>query len=768
MLFPMSVRFKIFSKYLLFILVINAAILLGLEGLARLFISSPRKFFIESRDAQGKVRVQYRKGPLKPEFPKVKDPESLRIFAFGGSTVLGFPYYPYSSFAAMLALALQKSDPGRKIEMSNLGLSGMNSLEIKHCLLESLRYSPDLVIIYAGHNEFFQASLIPDWKYPRLDRLLEWFRAHSRLYQVLTRMDFFLPMIPSAIGTRQELTEKINLDFEQVPMESQPMSREYYQNRIQGYRYHLEQILSRLDQQKIPVLLCTVASNLKDWPPEWLPAPENVSAQEWKDLKQELLSADQDLGENKLDQAEPILARLKPVIPQYAMYNFLSGWLEEKRGNFTLARDYFLLARKYDNSRHRAPPEINAIIHELAARHRVALVDVEKLFFQNSKTTPGFDLFLDHVHPNLSGQRLIAQALFHGLAEQKMIRPAMPVPAFPSEDDFRKAFSLTDEILAEIHIRLATYYLLQRHLPEQDHQTIQLLQEIISRKPQDLFAGICLAAILLEDSRTEAGIQALNQTIQRAGGISQVQKTLERYFFPHLLVQGDYVLVHLNRDPTVAPLSGILLVRKAPEKTRSRSALPLDQYHWIFQYFPQTRELKEVTEPVRKLALAEQALCSAEKYKTLNMVNYISGNLKYLSANQAHLSGGINELKIDLFGPDPWLIIPIKLEPATVHSLKLRLAIKPENGLLNQSELNMYWSGSDPPVFSEQQKLSLPLKADGKFQELSIDLSRNINWLSSKKTMFLRLDPATFSGQARIREFKIQFCVPAGASTPSP
>jgi len=762
----MSPGVRNFIKYSIFILIINLIVLFSLEGLLRIFISSPNKYFTETRDEQDRVWVEYRFSPLKPKFLKEKDRNTFRIFAFGGSTTLGFPYYPRSSFSKMLETALKKSAPDKKIEVVNLGLTGMNSLEIKHCLYESLRYSPDLVIIYSGHNEFFTASLIPDWRSPRLDHFLESFRLHSRLYQVLSRTDLLLAMIPAAIGTNQELVEKVNIDFELVPIENRPMSREYSQDRLQGYRYHLDQILTRLNREKVPAIICTVAVNLQDWPPEWLPSPENLSDSQWNDLKQNLHQADFDIADGKLEEAELILNRFQPRTSQYAMYYFIRAWLEEKRNHYELARHYFLLARKYDNSRHRAPPEINQIIRELAPEKNALVVDVEKLFFENSATTPGFDLFVDHVHPNLSGQRLIARKLFQTLAEKQLLPLSQPLPDFPSLDDFKNEFELNQENLPEID-RLLSYYLLQRHFPERDRQTIKLLNEVISKHPDHFYARICLMAILLEQSREEEAIQVIKDTFQAAGGIQPVQKMLLRYFFPKILIQGNYLLVHLNLDPTVPPLRGILLVRSKPEQTRTRAILPLDQYHWIFQYFPETNEIRNVTNSGLSIYQAHQAFCQSGKLKTLDFNNYFAQDPKSLHTYQADLSAQGDELRMDLLGNDPWLSFPIKLETSRVSSLNLEIAVKPEDENQKQSELNLYWSGSPTPIFSEAQKISFPLTTKGRFQAVEIELSENINWLSSKEILFLRLDPATFPGKARIREFKMVFCLP-DSSQPTP
>jgi len=754
----MSLRFRNFFKNLFFILTINLIILFTLEGLSRIFIPSARSYFVESKDEQGRIWAQYRKGPLKPKFLKNKDPNTFRIFTFGGSSTLGFPYYPRSSFSRMLEYALQKSVPEKKIELANLGLNGMNSLEIRRALFESIRYSPDLIIIYSGHNEFFQGSLIPDWRYPTLERFLEFIRSHSRFYQVLTRADILVGLIPSVLGTRQELIEKIGMDLEEMPMESRPMSQRFYHDRIRSYEYHINQILSRLDKEKIPTIICTVAVNLKDWPPEWLPYPENLTAEQWTELKQTLLQAQNAIADGKLDEAEKLLNQAKPFANKYAMYYFLLGQLEAKKGDQELAKEHFLSARELDNSRHRAPPEINRLIRKLAKNHKVVLADIENMFFENSQGIPGFDLFVDHVHPNLYGQSLIAQKLLATIKENNFIRITQPSQIFPDMEEFRQVFQLDDRFLSEINLKISTYYLLQRHLPDRDEHTIQTLEDVISQNPDELYARLCLSALWLEQSCEEKAIRVLEESLKRARGTQEFQKMLERYFFPKIVMQGNYLLFHLNLDQSLPPLRGILLVRRAPEQTRTRTAMSLRDYQWIFEYSPDRNELTDFTTSARELINARDHLCRGNKFETLNVNNYFSRNPEAFFANDSRLSAQDEEIVMEMKGADPWLVIPVKISTLNTSSIQLELSLKPELKNQTQAEFNLYWSNSTRPIFSEDKKISLPLKADGRFHVLNNNLSDNINWLSSQEIFYLRIDPANFTGIARIRNFRINLC----------
>jgi len=743
-------------KYSSFILIINVLFFLALEGTFHLFNwFKPFSYFVESRNERGEVWVQYRIGPIKPKFLKSKSTDTFRIFSFGGSTTMGSPFYPKSSFSRMLELALNRSGPGKKVEVINLGASGMNSLEIFYCLREALKYKPDLAIIYCGQNEFFQASFFADWRYPNLDRAVDVLRLHSRLYRALKAADKILPLIPAAIGTHQELVETLNLDLGQLPLENRPMSRQFYNDRIQSYRYHLQKILAMLGKSDVPTIICTLTVNLKDWPPEWIPFPQGLSEQQRDELKSRLYNAYLNIADGQTIEAAKLLQKSRPLAHNYAMFDFVQAWLDEKQGHYETARENFLRARKLDNSRHRAPPEIIQIIRELAPEYGAALADIEELFFKNAITTPGFDLFTDHVHPNLKGQRLIAQELYNIMNSKGLIRISRPLARFPSEDEFKNAFQIDQDFLDNVKLHLAVYYLLQKRLPGRDRQTIQYLNEILSRHPDNVFARICLVSLMLEQARIREA-QSMLEACFRSSRPELIQKTLERYFFPKIVMQGNYLLFRLNFDPVVPPMRGIMLVRQSPEQTRIRSGLDLDQYNWIFQYDPKTGKVPDITKAARSEYESAKARCKSESAADIDLIVLMARTME-VHANDIKPKPSTSGLTFNTIGKDPWFYFPVELNAPEASNLKIEISVRPEEKT-KPAELSLYWSSGKAPVFSEAKKISLPLKTNGKFQTFEIKLSENLNWLASGKISYLRLDPPDLPGTAKIRQFKLRAC----------
>ena len=86
-------------------------------------------------------------------FPADKVPETLRIIVQGGSTAAGWPYGFGASLAGMLQQRLQATLPRRNIEVITTAMTAVNSYTLMDFAEEIIAQQPDVVLIYAGHNE---------------------------------------------------------------------------------------------------------------------------------------------------------------------------------------------------------------------------------------------------------------------------------------------------------------------------------------------------------------------------------------------------------------------------------------------------------------------------------------------------------------------------------------------------------------------------------------------------------------------------------------
>ncbi len=86
-----------------------------------------------------------------------KKENTFRIFILGGSSAAGYPFTPNGDFGRYLKKYLESISPKNKIEVVNLAITAVNSYTLLDLTPGILEQKPDLIIIYAGHNEYYGA-----------------------------------------------------------------------------------------------------------------------------------------------------------------------------------------------------------------------------------------------------------------------------------------------------------------------------------------------------------------------------------------------------------------------------------------------------------------------------------------------------------------------------------------------------------------------------------------------------------------------------------
>jgi lysophospholipase L1-like esterase len=255
----------LFSLAALFIFLVLLEIVLRVLGLF-----APERIFTAFTGPDGRAMVRYELNDLKPEFSAEKARGSLRIMIAGGSTALGFPYQPRSSIGQRLAVLLEDTLPDTRVEVINLGRMGMDSAEVEEVVRRALAYGPDLVIVYSGQNEFISRLRLT----PALKALAAvergWGPGRLRVAGMLARAATLLTG-GAVIATMKSVEENPEEGLTLPP--PTPLSPAVYQEVLEAYRVSLEKIVRDCQGRGVPVVLSTMASNLRDWPPDLRSAP---------------------------------------------------------------------------------------------------------------------------------------------------------------------------------------------------------------------------------------------------------------------------------------------------------------------------------------------------------------------------------------------------------------------------------------------------------------------------------------------------------------
>ena len=357
------------------------------------------------------------------EFLAVKPEHGFRLFTLGGSSAVGFPWGAQIAFTAVLGRALEGSLPGRTIETVNAAAMSYGSQRMRVLAHELVRYRPDVIVIYEAHNEFvekrFYREVVGDEGFGRLRGLLY----RSRIYSGLTRA---LGRAPGATSRGEEALgasttgELVGLD---VAREDAAGTRQEEKDLV-GRRLeeNLRAIVELARGAGATPVLCTVASNVKDWPPNQSLFDSEVGADQRAQALQLQTTALAELAGGNGAQAVSHLERAAQLGAGHAGLMFDLGRAYEAVSRWEDARRAYSMARDLDAQPARALTSFNETIRRVAAQTGSPLVDVERVFEADSPNgLVGLNLITDYVHPTARGHWLIARELWTLLVEKGLV-----------------------------------------------------------------------------------------------------------------------------------------------------------------------------------------------------------------------------------------------------------------------------------------------------------------------------------------------------------
>ena len=179
-----------------------------------------------------------------------------------------------------------------------------------------------------------------------------------------------------------------------------------------NFKGNLEDILRASRKVEVPVVLSTVAVNLKDCAPfASIHSASLETNQEaaWNQIYQQGVDLE---TVGSFAEALDKYQQAAKIDPQFSDLQFSMGICDLALTNYGQARRDFEQARDFDALDFRADTRINSIIQEAASQHAgqgVYLLDAAKILAQNSPAgIPGLELFYEHVHFNNTGNYLLA------------------------------------------------------------------------------------------------------------------------------------------------------------------------------------------------------------------------------------------------------------------------------------------------------------------------------------------------------------------------
>ncbi len=402
--------FKIISIALPFILILCIEMILRIVGYGEnyqlfktLKIKDRPEYLVMNSDVSKKYFKSegFKSDNQSDIFLKTKTDSTYRIFVQGASTVVGFPYYHGGTFPRMLKHRLSQTFPNKNIEVINTGITAVNSYTLWDLTDEIIKQKPDLIIFYAGHNEYYGALGVGSSSSIGSHPIV------VRSYLFLKKFRFFqlLDNSYSKIFNQKTNTPKLgetNLMEVMAKEQRIPYNSEVYEAGINQFENNLNKILNTYKKYNIPVIISTIVSNEKDINP-FISDSINNEKQFLEDLNNNNLEA------NKLAQNNALAA-----------YKLGTYHLEK---NQDTAKKYLHLAKELDYLRFRAPERINNIITNLAEKYNCSLVDMKATFISHSPDgIIGNELLTEHLHPNIEGYFIMADAFYNKIKELNYLK----------------------------------------------------------------------------------------------------------------------------------------------------------------------------------------------------------------------------------------------------------------------------------------------------------------------------------------------------------
>lgn len=361
--------------------------------------------------------------PLR--FKAAKSDGVFRVVALGGSTTQGEPYSTETAFPQWMGIALEAAS-GQEVEVLNLGGLSYASYRVKKILEESLSYSPDLVVIYTGHNEFLERRSYDGYERQSAAALLGSKLTELRTTQVLrkllgqsnTRQE---PLIADPTSLSREVDALLDYngglaDYHREDDWRAPVT--------EHFEWNLRQMYQICYSQQIPLVFVGPVCNLKDCPPFKFETAKTFTS---KDFSSEdfvrLWEQARTTSDGELAEQLAIVAYEQD--PMHPGVNYLLGQLAFSRDDFELARKHLETAKDQDVCPLRAPASIVSVVHRLSEELKVPFLDANDLFESVSRNgIVGKEWLIDHIHPSVEGHQLLGKELAAAVLDAKILTTA--------------------------------------------------------------------------------------------------------------------------------------------------------------------------------------------------------------------------------------------------------------------------------------------------------------------------------------------------------
>jgi tetratricopeptide (TPR) repeat protein len=348
------------------------------------------------------------RAPLPMRMLAEKPANTYRIFLFGESAAYGDPDPAYG-VGRYLEQLLNARYPDTHFEVVCVAMVAINSHAILPIARECAQLDGDAWIVYMGNNEMigaFGPGTVFGTKAPRLGIV------RAILALKTTKLGQLMDSLLAGVRSTSATPEA----WGGIGMFSKNPLRHDDAGRLQAYKNfngNLAEILSVGQQAGVPIILSTVASNLRDCAPfASLHSPDLAATElsEWEKLYEQGMAWE---AAGSYSNALTAYTNAAAIDSDFAELQYRIGNCQLALTNREAAHRAFVASRDYDVLSVRADSRLNQIVLDAAKPYdskMVLPVDAARELTDHSPDgVLGKELFLEHVHYTLEGNYRLAR-----------------------------------------------------------------------------------------------------------------------------------------------------------------------------------------------------------------------------------------------------------------------------------------------------------------------------------------------------------------------
>jgi tetratricopeptide (TPR) repeat protein len=361
------------------------------------------------------------------EFQAVKPDNQFRIFCLGGSTVYGQPFHEPTAFPKWLELELNERQSDKDVKVVNCGGISYASHRLLHVAREVAQYQPDLIVLATGHNEFLEDRTYYSLKSQSTTEQLARQGILSLRTVALVRRWLGKDQAPDLAPASETRSAPAKVEDvhtrldERTGYASFKRDPEWHARVIAEFARMVREIALVCDSASTPLILVNLGSNLRDCPPLKSGHKEPFTIEEERQWRRAFDQADA-LEATDLKAALDAYREAESIDPDYALLQYRMARVFDRLGDFDAARDYYLRSKAADICPLRMFDRLNEVQFQIAKETGTPIVDyrneIEKL---SPGGIPGFDWYVDHVHPGIGGHQRMAGIIAPVIGREKLL-----------------------------------------------------------------------------------------------------------------------------------------------------------------------------------------------------------------------------------------------------------------------------------------------------------------------------------------------------------